>query len=310
MLRICLPTGPAPVEAGLETKIASPPVPHRWKQVWKLKSIPPLRPPPFIPRSHRLPRRPPGRRGRRWGTGAARGLLLLVDKPVSTGAGTVLKKGTGSTTGCTCPYTRPLSVVVPVLFFSSPAGTRPIGCHRRRTRPAAARRVDLRRPPAGRERRLPNESKMVRAGGCFRASSSNAGSWPGPPMRTKMTSKDSPAISMVPSCQADSRINSSGDWPVPTAADRTVFIAGLLVGCPLPVALPRGNRKAVRERLVGVEVASNPGFCMPFTRDATRCFEEWSELALSPSIRFRRFFHGRPSPRVAGQSFHQRLSYS
>jgi hypothetical protein len=34
-----------------------------------------------------------------------------------------------------------------------------------------------------------------------------------------------------------------------------LFIAGLLVGCPLPVALPRGNRKAVRERLVGVEVA-------------------------------------------------------
>jgi len=41
-------------------------------------------------------------------------------------------------------------------------------------------------------------------------------------MRTKVTSNDSPAISMVPSCQADSRINSSADWPVPTAADRTV----------------------------------------------------------------------------------------
>jgi hypothetical protein len=38
---------------------------------------------------------------------------------VPTGPATVLKKGTGSTTGCTCPYVRPLLVVVPVPFFSS-----------------------------------------------------------------------------------------------------------------------------------------------------------------------------------------------
>jgi hypothetical protein len=30
----------------------------------------------------------------------------------------LLKKGTGSTTGCICPHTKPLSVVVPVPFFS------------------------------------------------------------------------------------------------------------------------------------------------------------------------------------------------
>ena len=33
--------------------------------------------------------------------------------------GLLMKKGTGSTTGCICPHARPLFVVVPVPFFSS-----------------------------------------------------------------------------------------------------------------------------------------------------------------------------------------------